>query len=84
MVRAVMSADETVADEVERVTTAMTSLVTNAMYGEQHVPDAHDRLVAEVIGKVWLTDIQSWLSGRVTPDQMWDDLSAGVRLILKG
>ena len=84
MVRAVMSADETVAEEVERVTNAMTSLVTIAMYGQAHEPDEHDRLVANVIGKVWLTDIQSWLSGRTTPEQMWADLSAAVRLILRG
>ena len=87
MIRALMSADTEAAREVEEVGEMLVGIIAAA----HRDPDAaaptpaeseHDALVAHIIGKVWLTDVVTLLSGRMTVSQVLEDLEATISLVM--
>ena len=85
MVRALMSADTEAAPEVERADDLLVSLIVSASHDPHAAatPAADERtaLVAHIIGKVWLIDVVTLLSGRMTVSQVLEDLQATISLV---
>ncbi len=88
MIRALMSADTEAAREVEEVGEMLVGIIAAATRDPQATPtpaeSEHDALVAHVIGKVWLTDVVTLLSGRMTVSQVLEDLEATIALVMPG
>lgn len=82
MVRALGSARPEVSDAVERVSTAMTGIITRAMH-EGH-PSERDRAVARVLSQVWLSSLVGWVGGVDGPEVVGDDLERAARLLIDG
>ncbi|HWC46612.1 MAG TPA: TetR family transcriptional regulator [Casimicrobiaceae bacterium] len=86
MIRALMSADTEAAREVEEVGEMLVAIIAAAHRDPQATPtpgeSEHDALVAHVIGKVWLTDVVTLLSGRMTVSQVLEDLEATIALVM--
>lgn len=82
MVRALMTADADAAREVEAVGDLLVGFIASATHAPGEAPDEHDTLVAHVIGKVWLTDVVTLLSGRMTVSQVLEDLEATIALVM--
>src|SRR4051794_9086085 len=80
MIRALMSADAESAREVEEVGDLLVGFISSASRepGASPTPaeSDHDTLVAHIIGKVWLTDVVTLLSGRMTVSQVLEDLES--------
>jgi AcrR family transcriptional regulator len=88
MIRALMSADAEAAREVEEVGEMLVGIIAAATRDPAAMPtpaeSEHDALVAHVIGKVWLTDVVTLLSGRMTVSQVLEDLEATIALVMPG
>src|SRR5947208_13418291 len=69
MVRALMTADASAARDVESVGNLLVGFIASATHAPGDAPDERDTLVAHIIGKVWLTDVVTLLSGRMTVSQ---------------
>ena len=86
MIRALMSADTEAAREVEEVGEMLVDIIAAATRDPTATPTVaeseHDALVAHVIGKVWLTDVVTLLSGRMTVSQVLEDLEATIALVM--
>src|SRR3954467_7359976 len=87
MIRALMSADAEAAREVEEVGEMLVSIIAAAHHDPGSEPPTpadseHDALVAHVIGKVWLTDVVTLLSGRMTVSQVLEDLERTIHLVM--
>ena len=85
MVRALMSADPEASREVEQADDMLVSLIVSATRdpNSTSAPDERDTLVAHIIGKVWLTDVVTLLSGRMTVSQVLEDLQATIALVTR-
>ena len=84
MVRALMTADAEAARDVEAVGDLMVSFIASATHEPGEAPDERDTLIAHVIGKVWLTDVVTLLSGRMTVSQVLEDLEGTISLVMSG
>ena len=82
MVRALGSARPEVSDAVERVSTAMTGIITRAMH--EGDPSERDRAVARVLSQVWLSSLVGWVGGVDGPEVVGDDLERAARLLIDG
>jgi AcrR family transcriptional regulator len=82
MVRALMTADAEAARDVEAVGDLLVSVIASATHEPDESPTEHDTLVAHIIGKVWLTDVVTLLSGRMTVSQVLEDLEATIALVM--
>jgi len=86
MIRALMSADAEAAREVEEVSDLLVGFIASASRqpGASPTPadSEHDTLVAHIIGKVWLTDVVTLLSGRMTVSQVLEDLEQTIALVM--
>ncbi|HET6818060.1 MAG TPA: TetR family transcriptional regulator [Mycobacteriales bacterium] len=87
MIRALMSADTEAAREVEEVGEMLVGIIAAATRDPEAAAPTpaeteHDALVAHVIGKVWLTDVVTLLSGRMTVSQVLEDLEATIALVM--
>lgn len=82
MVRALMTADAGAAADVEAVGNLLVGLITRASGAPVEVASEREVLVAHVIGKVWLTDVLTLLSGRMTVSQVLEDLQATIELVM--
>lgn len=83
MIRALMSADVSAGAEVEAAADTMVGIIATAS-GEPGRPGTEeDELVAHIIGKVWLTDIVTFLSGRMTVSQVLEDLERTIALVMR-
>ena len=86
MIRALMSADTEAAREVEEVGEMLVGIIATATRDPAATPTVaeseHDALVAHIIGKVWLTDVVTLLSGRMTVSQVLEDLEAAIALVM--
>lgn len=82
MVRALMTADVDAAREVESVGDLLVGFIASATHEPGELPVERDTLVAHVIGKVWLTDVVTLLSGRMTVSQVLEDLEATISLVM--
>ena len=87
MIRALMSADVEAAREVEQAGDQLVELIASASRDPNAETTAaqteHDALVAHIIGKVWLTDVVTLLSGRMTVSQVLEDLQATIALVTR-
>jgi AcrR family transcriptional regulator len=87
MIRALMSADAEASREVEQAGDLLVKLIVSAtrdpLAGPTSLADEHEALVAHVIGKVWLTDVVTLLSGRMTVSQVLEDLQATIALVTR-
>ena len=84
MVRARMTADAEAARDVEAVGDLMVSFIASATHEPGEAPDERDTLIAHIIGKVWLTDVVTLLSGRMTVSQVLEDLEGTISLVMSG
>src|SRR3954449_824047 len=84
MVRALMTADAEAAREVEAVGDLLVGFIASATHVPGDAADERDTLIAHVIGKVWLTDVVTLLSGRMTVSQVLEDLEATIALVMSG
>jgi AcrR family transcriptional regulator len=82
MVRALMTADAEAARDVEAVGDLLVGFIASATHDPGEAPDERDTLIAHVIGKVWLTDVVTLLSGRMTVSQVLEDLEATISLVM--
>jgi AcrR family transcriptional regulator len=82
MVRALMTADSEAARDVEAVGDLMVGFIASATHEPDVAPTEHDTLVAHIIGKVWLTDVVTLLSGRMTVSQVLEDLERTIALVM--
>jgi AcrR family transcriptional regulator len=82
MVRALMTADAEAAQEVEAVGDLLVGFIASATHRPDEPATERDTLVAHIIGKVWLTDVVTLLSGRMTVSQVLEDLEATIELVM--
>jgi len=87
MIRALMTADAEAAREVEEVGDLLVGFIRSATREPEASPTPaeieHDALVAHTIGKVWLTDVVTLLSGRMTVSQVLEDLERTIALVMR-
>jgi hypothetical protein len=77
-----MTADADAARDVEAVGDLLVGFIASATHEPGDAPDERDTLIAHVIGKVWLTDVVTLLSGRMTVSQVLEDLEATISLVM--
>jgi AcrR family transcriptional regulator len=84
MLRALMIADVDAGSEVDAVADLMVGFIAAASHEPGSAPSERDTLVAHIIGKVWLTDVLTLLSRRMTVSQVLEDLEATIELVMSG
>jgi AcrR family transcriptional regulator len=82
MVRAMMAADATVAGEVAAVRGGMNDLIVQAIRGEDG-PQEHENELAAILQDVWFARQIAWLGGRITSEQIWNDIEKAIELVLR-
>jgi AcrR family transcriptional regulator len=82
MLRALMIADADAGREVDAVGDLMVGFITAASHEPGSTPSERDTLVAHIIGKVWLTDVLTLLSRRMTVSQVLEDLEATIAHVM--
>jgi AcrR family transcriptional regulator len=82
MIRALMSADADAGREVDAVGDLMVGFIGAATHEPGSLPSERDTLIALIIGKVWLSDVVTLLSGRMTVSAVLDDLEATIALVM--
>jgi TetR/AcrR family transcriptional regulator, cholesterol catabolism regulator len=82
MLRALMIADADAGREVDAVGDLMVGFIAAASHQPGSVPSDRDTLVAHIIGKVWLTDVLTLLSRRMTVSAVLEDLEATIALVM--
>jgi AcrR family transcriptional regulator len=82
LVRAMMAADATVADEVTGVRNQMGDLIISAMRNG-HAPTDDDVTCAGILQDVWFARQIAWLGGRVTSEEIWDDIERVISVVLR-
>lgn len=82
MVRALMSAEADAAADVEAVGDVLVGFIAAGAHEPGIAPDEQDTLQAHIIGKVWLIDVVTFLSGRMTVSQVLEDLEATIALVM--
>ena len=82
MLRALMIADADAGREVDAVGDLMVGFIAAASHEPGSTPSERDTLVAHIIGKVWLTDVLTLLSRRMTVSQVLEDLEATIALVM--
>jgi len=85
LTRAFMFADASVAPEIRRVGSLLTSMLTHAMRPDLDAADVTeaDVQVARVIGDVWLSTLVGWVTGRTTAAETARRLEVAVELLLR-
>jgi TetR/AcrR family transcriptional regulator, cholesterol catabolism regulator len=86
LTRAFMFADASVAGEIHVVGLQLTSMLNRALKGSEYVegeaPTDREIAVARVISDVWLAALVSWVTGRLSAEDVADHLETAVHLIL--
>lgn len=84
LVRALMSADAAVGADVDAVGDQLVGFIAAATHtGEGGgIPSERDELIAHTIGKVWLVDVVTLLSGRMTVSAVLEDLQRTITLVM--
>jgi AcrR family transcriptional regulator len=83
MIRALMIADVDAAQEVDAVGAQMVGFIAAASHEPGTTPTEQDALVAHIVGKVWLTDVLTLLTRRMTVSQVLEDLEATIALVMR-
>jgi TetR/AcrR family transcriptional regulator, cholesterol catabolism regulator len=82
MIRALVIADAEAGGEVDAVSGLMVGFITTATHEPGSTPSEQDILIAHIIGKVWLTDVLTLLSRRMTVSAVLEDLEATISLVM--
>jgi TetR/AcrR family transcriptional regulator, cholesterol catabolism regulator len=82
MIRALVIADADAGREVDAIGEFMVGFITAASREPGSTPTERDTLVAHIIGKVWLTDVLTLLSRRMTVSAVLEDLEATIALVM--
>jgi hypothetical protein len=82
MIRALVIADADAGREVDAVGDIMVGFIAAASHEPGETPAERDALVAHIIGKVWLTDVLTLLTRRMTVSQVLEDLEATIALVM--
>jgi AcrR family transcriptional regulator len=82
MVRAMMAADVTVANEVRVVREGMAQLIVQAIRGQGPAQE-HDEELAAILQDVWFARQIAWLGGRLEAEDVWRDIHVAIRLVLR-
>jgi TetR/AcrR family transcriptional regulator, cholesterol catabolism regulator len=82
MIKALMMADADAGKEVDAVGDLMVGFITSASHEPGSTPTERDALIAHIIGKVWLTDVLTLLSRRMTVSAVLEDLEASIALVM--
>ena len=80
MVRALGAAQPEEAPQVERITQAMTAIITSAI--GQTPPSDRDLTAARVLQLAWFSSLIGWVGGVDPDNRMYDDLAAATELLL--
>ena len=83
MLRALMFADTSAAREVDSVNMVTRDLVLQAIGPRDGDRSFEQLAIARVIGQVWQSSLLTWLSGRLSPSDLYDNLGIAVRLLLR-
>ncbi|GAA5145045.1 cholesterol catabolism transcriptional regulator KstR [Pseudonocardia eucalypti] len=81
MTRAFMFADTSAAAEVSQVARQLERMITLAIGDAE--PTEEDKIVARVIGDVWLSNLVAWVTHRASADDVAARLALTVRLVLR-
>lgn len=81
MTRAFMFADTSAAAEVSQVARQLERMITIAIGDAE--PTEEDKIVARVIGDVWLSNLVAWVTHRASADDVAARLALTVRLVLR-
>jgi hypothetical protein len=82
MVRAMMAADATVANEVRAVREGMAHLIVLAIRGNGPEQE-HDEELAAILQDVWFARQIAWLGGRIEAEDVWRDIHLAIGLVLR-
>ncbi len=82
MVRAMMAADASVANEISAVRQAMNDLIVQAIRGEEG-PVENDVELAGILQDVWFSRQIAWLGGRIGAADVWRDIHLAITLLVK-
>lgn len=82
MVRAMMAADASVANEVRAVREGMAHLIVQAMRGGGPC-QVHDEELAAILQDVWFARQIAWLGGRIEGEDVWRDVHQAITLVLR-
>jgi TetR/AcrR family transcriptional regulator, cholesterol catabolism regulator len=80
MTRAFMFADASAAAEVDAVGKLIERMITHALH--EGDPTEEDRILARVIGDVWLSNLVAWVTRRSSASDVAERLELTVRLLL--
>ena len=87
LTRAFMFADSSVANEIHGVGLKLTTMLNRALKGDAYVegvePTDEEIAVARVVSDVWLAALVSWVTGRLSAEEVSEHLATAVRLILR-
>ncbi|MYW05142.1 TetR family transcriptional regulator [Streptomyces sp. SID3343] len=83
MMRALQFADRSVGAEVDTVSRVTTSMILEAIHGDEPAtePTAEDLAVIRVITHTWHSSLIAWLNGRASIAQVRTDIETVTRLI---
>ncbi|WP_406281863.1 TetR family transcriptional regulator [Embleya sp. NBC_00896] len=86
MMRALQFADRSVGAEVDTVSRETTSMILEAIHGDEPAtdPTAEDLAIIRVITHTWHSSLIAWLNGRASIAQVRTDIETVCRLIPEG
>ena len=82
MVRAMMAADASVANEVHAVREGMADLIVQAMRNGGQ-PQDNDVELAAILQDVWFARQIAWLGGRIEAADVWRDIHLAITLVVR-
>lgn len=82
MIRSIMFADASAAEDVDLVARMTAEALSIAIHGEPTEPTAEEALVTRIIGHVWWSNILGWLAGRIDAERMQRELELAARRLL--
>lgn len=83
MLRAIMVADSSANEAVERANDKVTEILIRTYRGAGGEADEEDAARARVLEMVWMTSLLAWLSGRASAEEVDENLGMATRLILR-
>lgn len=83
MLRALMFADTSAAREVDSVNMVTRDLILRSIGAREGERSFEQLAIARVIAQVWQSSLLTWLSGRLSPSDLYDNLEIAVRLLLR-
>lgn len=83
VIRALMTGDADASGDAAAVTDNVDGMIVRAIQDDGDELDEDHRAIARVLQQVWSSSLMNWLSGRVTIDELRDNLAVASRLLLR-